>query len=309
MSMSKMIKAAGMSAAIASSASVSAQNTMTIPAVTPNVPYDQVLAAPFRSADRRIEYGEDALQFGLLWEAQSANLKDTSPKSGSNELISELNNAPSDTAESERPLVIFIHGGCWLSEYNIEHSYALTSAISHAGYNVLSLEYRRTGDVGGGWPGTYEDIVAGITVAGEEAKQAVNTRSVVLVGHSAGGHLAVLAGQNMKVAGVIGLAAITDIEEYAKGKNSCETATPAFMGGSPQQRPQEYDKANPAKHKMRSKTVLLHGDQDAIVALSHAQLTGAESHIEKGAGHFDWVHPGSPAFAHLLATLSAMSAM
>ena len=56
----------------------------------------------------------------------------------------------------------------------------------------------------------------------------------VLAGHSAGGHLALLAGQhdNAEMPAfdkVIGLAAITDVATYAVGENSCQTATPAFL--------------------------------------------------------------------------------
>jgi acetyl esterase/lipase len=50
------------------------------------------------------------------------------------------------------------------------------------------------------------------------------------VGHSAGGHLALLAGGEIKrLKGVIGLAAITDIAEYAMGSNSCQKVTNNFM--------------------------------------------------------------------------------
>lgn len=288
MTMTKIIKAAGMSAALVSSASaLSEGQALVFPKVNAEVPYDAVTALPFAPAHKRVEYGADPLQFGLFWRANPAPKKTNETQTG-----------------NAKPLIVFIHGGCWLSEYDIVHSYPLTSALAQAGYSVFSLEYRRTGDVGGGWPGSYQDILKGIEAAYKVAKEEAQTEELVLVGHSAGGHLAVLAGQNVPVTGVVGLAAITDVEKYAKGSNSCETATPAFMGGTPEQVAEAYAQASPAKHDVTVKTLLLHGDKDAIVALEHATLSGAVSVIEEGAGHFDWVHPGSPAFSQLLNALA-----
>ena len=61
------------------------------------------------------------------------------------------------------PLVILIHGGCWLNSFDVNHSRPLATALSQAGFAVWSLEYRRTGDPGGGWPGTLEDIQLALT--------------------------------------------------------------------------------------------------------------------------------------------------
>ncbi|AGH46129.1 alpha/beta hydrolase family protein [Paraglaciecola psychrophila] len=60
------------------------------------------------------------------------------------------------------PLVILIHGGCWLRAYDIQHTFALNIGLAQAGFNVWSLEYRRSGDIGGGWPSSYDDVKAGI---------------------------------------------------------------------------------------------------------------------------------------------------
>ena len=99
-----------------------------------NVTFEEVLQLPFRSSDYRIHYGEDLSQFGGLW-------------------LPEGNN---------KGTVIFIHGGCWMKEYDIGHSHAFSSAMASAGYAVWSIEYRRTGDLGGGWPGTFMDVISGI---------------------------------------------------------------------------------------------------------------------------------------------------
>ena len=96
------------------------------------------------------------------------------------------------------PLVIVIHGGFWRAEYDRAHTGHLAAALAAEGYTVAQLEYRRTGDPGGGWPGTFDDIVAGISqipalvaeAARASGRPGPPARPLLLVGHSAGGHLA-----------------------------------------------------------------------------------------------------------------------
>lgn len=258
------------------------EDNVIYPATESNVSYQQVTGLGYEPAGARIAYDSDspALQYGLLW-------------------------LPNDMEPGERaPLVVLIHGGCWLNTYDIEHTWPLSTALAQAGYAVWSLEYRRTGDPGGGWPGTFDDIRAGLAYLPRLREYPVDLDHVAVVGHSAGGHLALLAGAETDgLQAVVGLAAITDIIEYSKGDNSCQAAAPEFMGGSYTDRPVAYAAANPAGQPMRTPTVLLHGDLDAIVPLRQSTLMEATVHVQEGAGHFDWVHPGTPAFQLLLATL------
>lgn len=261
---------------------LAADSTIAYPAVEANVSYDAVEALPFRPAEHRLAYGEDPLQYALLW----------------NPILTE-NMTP-------KALIVFIHGGCWQNAYDIEHSYALSTALSQEGYAVLSLEYRRTGDAGGGWPGTFDDIRAAFAFTKQLQSSDLNPLPVIALGHSAGGHLALLAGaQDPSLKGVVGLAAITNIIRYAQGGNSCETAVQEFMGGEFASKTAQYHAANPAEMKPHTNTFLLQGSADAIVSPAQANIPGALTITLEGAGHFDWVHPGSPAFQTLLSTISA----
>lgn len=250
--------------------------------VKSNVSYTSVTELGFTKAHARLVYGDanPDLQYGLLW-------------------------LPRDLPTAERaPLLVFIHGGCWLNQFDIEHSYPLSSALAQAGYGVWSLEYRRTGDDGGGWPGSFEDIRQGLAYISQLENYPLDLDRLVIAGHSAGGHLALLAGAEIEnVDAVIGLAAITNIIEYSRGENSCQTATIDFMGGSYEQIPAAYRAANPVDQPVHSHTTLLHGDIDSIVPPGQARLSGATTVMSEGAGHFDWIHPGSGAFRLLLKTL------
>ncbi|MDO6693405.1 alpha/beta hydrolase [Aliiglaciecola sp. 3_MG-2023] len=255
-----------------------------------NIQYTQVLGAEYNEADKTLSYGPEKLQFGKLWLAN-------------NSLENE-----------SKPLVIFIHGGCWLNAYSIEHSFALTSALADNGFMVWSLEYRRVGDEGGGWPGTFEDIQRGIQFILSQHKHLnFDPKRIYLLGHSAGGHLALLANDKVIAADVhknykikvIGLAAITDIIQYSNGANSCQTAVSQFMGG-------QYEDTDTGKNKgivmdykhatprNVAKVTLFHGEQDQIVPLSQSTDFSSEVVRIPGAGHFDFLHPKTKAFELLL---------
>lgn len=246
-----------------------------------DVSYSSVIELPTDSPSEVISYGKAALQYGELWLPKGI---------------------PED---KPAPLVVFIHGGCWLNEYNIKHTHAFSTALAQAGYAVWSVEYRRTGDEGGGWPGSFEDVQSAINFTTTLKDYGVDTRKTVVTGHSAGGHLALLAGaKNSAIHSIIGLAAITNIEQYANGDNSCQLATPKFMGGTPNEIPTQYEVANPSTQNRHANIVLIHGDADKIVPLQQARDFSNEVRVINGAGHFDLIHPGTPAFKRLLEELA-----
>lgn len=251
-----------------------------------NVSFNSVLALPVKNQDMKLAYGTAALQFGLL-------------------------SLPVTKVSTKPPLVIFVHGGCWLNAYDIGHSKALSQALTEAGYAVWSLEYRRVGDEGGGWPGSFNDIVQGIHYAQAQFEQyGVDVNRIALMGHSAGGQLALLAGEKLagdkkaaQIQAVIGLAAITDMASYAKGSNSCQSATAQFIGASPEKAPELYQQASPSPDKIHPKTLLLQGSADQIVPTTQATDSGMPYRMVEKAGHFDWIHPQSAAYSQLILTL------
>lgn len=263
-------------------------------ALLQNVSFNSVLALPVKNQGIKLAYGKAALQFGLL-------------------------SLPEASAGAKPPLVIFVHGGCWLNAYDIGHSKALSQALTEAGYAVWSLEYRRVGDEGGGWPGSLNDIVQGIDYARAQFEQyGVDVNRIALMGHSAGGQLALLAGEKLAgkkladnkqaahIQALIGLAAITDMASYAKGSNSCQSATAKFIGASPEQAPELYQQASPSQHKAHPRTMLLQGSADQIVPVTQATDSGMPYRMVEKAGHFDWIHPQSAAYPHLLVTLQEL---
>ncbi|GAB3242706.1 alpha/beta hydrolase family protein [Nocardioides dilutus] len=112
-------------------------------------------------AARRVAYGADPSQFGEL-------------------------SLPSGTP---RGVVVVIHGGFWKSAYDLSLGRPLAASLVEQGWAAWNLEYRRVGN-GGGFPVTFDDVAAGVD---KLADLDVDLTTVVTLGHSAGGHLAVWA--------------------------------------------------------------------------------------------------------------------
>lgn len=209
------------------------------------------------------------------------------------------------------PLLVFIHGGCWLDAYDIEHAKPLMSALSSAGFTVIGIEYRRTTNDRAAWPIAKDDIIQALGQIVTETSYAKN-RPISILGHSAGGHLALLAATQVSQwaplvsVDVHGLAAIVDIAAYAKGENSCQRATSAFMGGMPDALPQAYQDASPLSYALPQniQVMLWHGVKDAIVPNSQAHHPNASVKTVPEAGHFAWIHTQTEAYKRLLQELS-----
>ena len=113
---------------------------------------------------------------------------------GRPDLVADLFLPPADPGAAGVPLIVFLHGGFWRAAYDRKHARPLAEALAAAGLAVCVPEYRRVGQDGGGWPGTFDDVRAAVErlpdlVAGATAGRADAIRPV-LAGHSAGGHLA-----------------------------------------------------------------------------------------------------------------------
>jgi acetyl esterase/lipase len=153
------------------------------------------------------------------------------------------------------PLMILIHGGCWLSAYDITHIGKLANAFAQNGVATWAVEYRRVGDEGGGWPGTYEDIALAADSLSDHAEDySLDLSRVIVAGHSAGGHLALwLAARNqfaeerkfapatapVDIKGVLALAPAADLA-YLHEQKICGHVIDKLMGGSPEEYPGRY---------------------------------------------------------------------
>ncbi|WP_259295185.1 alpha/beta hydrolase [Paraburkholderia sp. DHOC27] len=109
--------------------------------------------------------------------------------------------APSGEKKGRSPVVILIHGGCWQSRYGgLAQFRSLAAAFAQHGIAAWNIEYRRVDEIGGGFPGTYNDISSAINELTRNAETLhVDLTRVVAVGHSAGAQLALWAASRSRI--------------------------------------------------------------------------------------------------------------
>jgi acetyl esterase/lipase len=250
-----------------------------------------ILTRPVPPADHRIAYGKDQNEFGEL----------------------RLPKGP-----GPHPVAIIIHGGCWLAEYGLSYMGHLSANLTEAGVATWSIEYRRVGNEGGGWPGTFEDAALATDYVRTLAKTyPLDLNRVVAVGHSAGGHLVLwLAARHrlpkdhslysanpLALSGVVPLAGITDLRQTG---TACDANIDQLMGGSAGDQAARYSLASPIELlPMGAKQIIVHGEIDNLVPQKMAR-DYTEAAKKKGddaklviiekAGHFEIVDPMSTAW-------------
>jgi acetyl esterase/lipase len=262
-------------------------------------------------ADHRIHYGPGEFQFGDL-------------------------RLPV-TAKGPIPLVIFVHGGWWKSAYDLTYAGHLCAALKSAGVATWSIEYRRIGSTGGGWPTSFQDVAAGCDYVATLAKSyPLDLNRVIAMGHSAGGHLAFWLGGRHHIAeaspiyepqpkvalrGLIALAGAVDLRltcdlsgyfGFAHDKHEVYS----LMGGPPPDFQDRYRAGNPGDLLPLSvPQVLIQGSQDDQIPpelpgrwaeMARRQGDAVTVTIIPSADHFDVVDPQSKAWPTVQAAVLTM---
>jgi acetyl esterase/lipase len=265
------------------------------------------------SVDHRLVYGQDPSQFVDLWLPREASTAKSTVK---------------------HPIVVFLHGGWWQSEYDLSYADPLCGALRDDGYAVWSIEYRRVGATGGGWPATFQDAAAGFDYLAKAAQSyPLDLSRVVAMGHSAGGHLAFwLAGRHhvpessslhnpqpkaalhglIALAGAVDLRLTIDLSGYFTFAHD-KREVYSLMGGKPDDLPERYKAGNPGELlPLGVKQILIQGTEDNQIPpdlpgrwAGNARRMGDEVSVVilPGADHFDIVQPGSKAFESVRAAV------
>jgi acetyl esterase/lipase len=249
---------------------------------------DDILTLPPPPADVRIAYGSDPNQFLDL-------------------------RLPSSRGKSKPPypLVINIHGGFWRAKYTLDHAGHLCGALTAKGLATANLEYRRVGNEGGAWPGTFADIRSAYHfLVQSAAAHNLDAERIIVMGHSAGGQLALcLTAHEPSLTGAISLAGVVDLQR-AYQLHLSKDAVVEFLRGTPGEVPDHYREADPMELSIpQARQWLIHGSADEVVpsdfsrdyAAAKQKRSGKEKEDVRsleipGAGHFDILDPRSQAW-------------
>jgi len=251
---------------------------------------------PAVQADHRILYGNNSLWYGDLRVPRGKR-----PRDG-------------------WPVVVFVHGGGWSSSWSNGYSARLVEAIHDLGVATWDLEFRRMGNTGGGWPGTFLDVALGTDYLRTLATRfPLDLNRVVVAGHSSGGHLvAWLAGRHrlpadsplyrpdaLRPAGVLSLAGIPDLDGALVQGNRTDVLQ--LLGVATRaEAMSRYDDASPIEtlpHGVPEIHIVGTRDNPWRIAITRDYVSLAKSMGEQaeivlldGANHFDVVDPCGPAW-------------
>lgn len=240
----------------------------------------------------------------------------------------------SGTPSANRPasmvshgVVVVIHGGYWRSQYGAELGEPLAKDLAAHGMAAWNLEYRRAGD-GGGWPHTFEDVLAGIDYLASIAEEhGLNISNLVALGHSAGGHLATWAagrsrlshigaadadrqlkrntGEDaLEISGVVSQSGVLSLSAAEK-LNLSNGAVCNLLGGDSSRFPKRHKYADPINLLPLSVPVYaVHAteDEDVPMSLSEAYVataiaTGGSAQLLRVPGdHFALIDPRAAAY-------------
>ena len=225
--------------------------------------------------------------------------------------------------EGRLPTVVLVHGGYWGAGYDRSLEDAVAADLSARGFLVWNIDYAAADRP---WPATLVDVAAGhdALVSGAYADRVDPARTAV-VGHSAGGHLALwLASRARLPAGAPGARPRAPLPALAVGQAPVAAlvrgareglgggAVIALLGGDPEQVPERYTVADPvALAPSGIPAVLLHSEQDALVPISQSEeyvrAAGPGARLVRVPGdHFAHLDPRSPAVEELRRALQVL---
>jgi acetyl esterase/lipase len=230
------------------------------------------------------------------------------------------------------PVAVTIHGGCWLDRLGEGSLTPAAAALTEAGIATWNVAYRRLGHEGGGWPGTFHDVGAGIDYLRVlAAEYPIDLNRVVVVGHSSGAHLAVWAAGRrglpleseirgsspLQVRAAVGIDGPMDLaawsEEGLDVRVCGDAVISPLMGGSADVYPSRYHHASPAEMPPIDAAIYLNpagmmlslGDPDVMVR--RARITGEQIMVQPApeSDHFQLITPSEEAWLVVFETIQA----
>jgi acetyl esterase/lipase len=273
----------------------------------------ELLKQPTPPATGQITYGKDSLQFGEI-------------------------RVPAGSGPF--PVAILVHGGCWSAKLkdlpeavtSFELLRPIASALAEAGIASWNIEYRRLGNEGGGWPGTYQDLSQATDLLRDIApRYHLDLSHTIAIGHSSGGQLAMwLAARDrllkssllhtdspLPVKGVVDIDGPPDLETFrAIEQPMCGgPVITQFLGGTPAEFPDRYREGSVAgllptgarqELFIRAKPAEVNRLLERYVGVAEKAGDPVRLSILKGNSHFDGINPTAPDWETVMASVRSL---
>ncbi|MFY2787359.1 alpha/beta fold hydrolase [Rhodococcus sp. MALMAid1271] len=213
------------------------------------------------------------------------------------------------------PVAMLIHGGYWRSRWEFDLMDAMAVDLTQRGYATWNVEYRRPDEHG--WDTMTGDVAAALAAL-KTAPDSLDLSRIVLMGHSAGGQLALRlaadsVGTSVAPALAVSLAGVLDLrvgDERWLGEGAVSNAIGARFADARD----TYEASSPISRLplgVPQLVVSAVDDDPNLVEISRAYYAAASAggdsvtSVEGPGGHFAVVDPSSEIWGEIISAVDA----
>ena len=186
---------------------------------------------------------------------------------------------PAGRSVDSTRLMILVHGGGWNSGDKSDFTSNLPSLrLKFPNYAIANINYRLATITANHFPAQENDMKSAVDYLVQKAPNYRISQKIVLVGASAGAHLALLQAYKYsypKIEAVVdffGPTDIADLHNFYRSGSEYQNGLQILMNGSPTTNSFLYEQSSPIKYitSQSSPTIIFHGSMDNVVPVAES---------------------------------------